>query len=251
MVQIVATAKVMEAPVTRLPTLARPSALPALVLADGTLEGLKWLGVVLMTVDHVDKYLLHESVPVMFAFGRLALPLFGFVLAYNLARPKARGNGTYTRTLRRLAVAGLVATVPSIALGGLGWGWWPLNVMWMLAAAVAVMYLTERGGRGALAAAGLAFLVIGGFVEFWWPGIALCLGAWRYCKRPSCGALAVWIGSTAALFIINRNFWALAAIPVILVATQIRLTVPRTRFAFYVYYPAHLCAVWAIRQWLF
>jgi hypothetical protein len=60
----------------------------------------------------------------------------------------------------------------------------------------------------------------------------------------------VWIGATAALFIINRNFWALAAIPLILAATQVRLTVPRTRFAFYVYYPAHLAALWAIRQWL-
>lgn len=245
-----ATAKVMAAPVHEGPTSLRASALPALALADGTLEGLKWLGVVLMTVDHVDKYLLHESVPVMFDFGRLALPLFGFVFAYNLARPKARENGAYTRTLGRLAVAGLVATVPFIALGGLGWGWWPLNVMWMLAAAVVVMHLSERGGKGALAVAGLAFLVMGGFVEFWWPGIALCLGAWRYCKRPSWGALAVWVGSTAALFIINRNFWALAAIPVILAATQIRLTVPRTRFAFYVYYPAHLCVLWAIRQWL-
>jgi hypothetical protein len=152
--------------------------------------------------------------------------------------------------LGRLAVAGLVATVPFIALGGLGWGWWPLNVMWMLAAAVVVMYFTERGGKGSLAATGLAFLLMGGFVEFWWPGIALCLGAWRYRKRPSWGALAVWIGSTAALFIINRNFWALAAIPVILAATQIRLPIPRTRFAFYVYYPTHLCALWAIRQWL-
>jgi len=246
----VATAKVMAAPVHEVSTSLRASALPTLALADGTLEGLKWLGVVLMTVDHVDKYLLHESVPVMFAFGRLALPLFGFVLAYNLARPKTRENGTYTRSLGRLAVAGLVATVPFIALGGLGWGWWPLNVMWMLAAAVVVMHLSERGGKGALVLAGLAFLVMGGFVEFWWPGIALCLGAWRYCKRPTWGSLAVWIGSTAALFVINRNFWALAAIPVILAATQIRLTVPRTRFAFYVYYPAHLCVLWAIRQWL-
>jgi hypothetical protein len=240
----------MAAPANEVSTSLHTSALPALALADGTIEGLKWLGVALMTVDHVNKYLLHESVPVMFAFGRLALPLFGFVLAFNLARPKARENARFTRTLGRLAVAGLVATIPFIALGGLGWGWWPLNVMWMLAAAVVVMYLTERGGKGGLVAAALAFMVMGGFVEFWWPGLALCLGAWRYCKRPSWSALAVWIGATAALFIINRNFWALAAIPLILAATQVRLTVPRTRFAFYVYYPAHLAALWAIRQWL-
>ena len=98
------------------------STAPALILSSGTLEALKWLALLLMTLDHVNKHLLHASVPELFAAGRLALPLFGFVLGYNLARPGALASGGYSRTARRLAVFGSIATIPFIALGGLGWG---------------------------------------------------------------------------------------------------------------------------------
>ena len=68
-------------------------------MADGTIEGLKWLALVLMTGDHVNKYLFNATLPVLFEAGRIALPLFVFVLAYNLARPgtldfASTGNGS-------------------------------------------------------------------------------------------------------------------------------------------------------------
>ncbi len=63
------------------------SALPKLVITDGTLEALKYLGLVLMTLDHVDKYLFNGTCPTAFAAGRSALPIFAMVLAYNLAHP--------------------------------------------------------------------------------------------------------------------------------------------------------------------
>ena len=110
------------------PMRAPVSTAPKLELSSGTLETLKWLALLLMTLDHVNKHLLHASVPELFAAGRLALPLFGFVLGYNLARPGALVNGGYSRTARRLAIFGTIATIPFIALGGLGWGWWPFNV---------------------------------------------------------------------------------------------------------------------------
>ena len=51
-----------------------PSALPSLSLSDGAIEALKWLGLVLMTLDHVNKYLLHDSVPVI-AGSALTAPI--------------------------------------------------------------------------------------------------------------------------------------------------------------------------------
>ena len=105
----------IEAPI-RVPV----STAPALDLNSGTLEALKWLAMLLMTLDHVNKHLLHASVPELFAAGRLALPLFGFVLGYNLARPGALTSGGYSRTARRLAVFGSIATIPFIALGEIG-----------------------------------------------------------------------------------------------------------------------------------
>ena len=72
-------------PVTRGPL--RPSLRP-LVLSSGAVEILKWTAAALMVGDHINKYLLHGSEPLLFDAGRLAMPLFAIVLGYNLARPQ-------------------------------------------------------------------------------------------------------------------------------------------------------------------
>ena len=219
---------------------------PPLVLSSGSLEALKWLALLLMTLDHVNKHLLHASVPELFAAGRLALPLFGFVLGYNLARPGALASGGYSRTARRLAIFGSIASIPFVALGGLGWGWWPLNIMATLLVATLCAWLIEVGGPVRLMGTAVVFIVGGALVEFWWPGLAVCLLAWAYCRRPSWFTLALWIGALASLYFINRNLWALAALPLIFAAGQVKLNVPRGRLGFYVYYPAHLAVLWLI-----
>jgi len=108
------------------------------------------------------------------------------------------------------------------------------------------MYLIEAGGSARFVLAAIAFIIGGSFVEFWWPGVALCLAAWRYCKQPGWVALTVWTASIAALFIINRNMWALAALPLIFLSSRISLNMPRLRKVFYVYYPAHLAVLWCL-----
>ena len=224
------------------------SALPRLVLADGTLEGLKWLALLLMTLDHVNKYLLHESVPVLFYLGRLAMPLFVFVLAYNLARPGSMERGAYSRAGRRMAIGGVISSVPFIGLGGLVMEWWPLNIMFMLLVATGVMYLVERGGALRLVLASLVFVIGGAFVEFWWPAIVIALAAWRYVKRPSWSALIVWTFATAALYVVNRNMWALLSLPLIFLAMQVDMRMPRLRHVFYAYYPLHLLVIWLVQR---
>ena len=226
------------------------STAPPLVLSSGSLEALKWLALLLMTLDHVNKHLLHASVPELFAAGRLALPLFGFGLGYNLARPGALANGGYSRTARRLAIFGTIATIPFIALGGLGWGWWPFNILATLLVATLCAWLIEVGGPTRLVAAAAVFAVGGALVEFWWPGLAACLMAWAYCRRPSWLRLALWIGTLASLYVINRNLWALAALPLIFAAGQVDVSVPRGRLGFYVYYPVHLAVLWGLARLL-
>ena len=83
---------------------------PAIVVQDGTIEALKWLGVVLMTLDHINKYFFNATLPGVFELGRLTMPIFGFVLAYNLARPGCLAKGVYGRTMKRMALYGLLAT---------------------------------------------------------------------------------------------------------------------------------------------
>jgi len=129
-----------------------------MVLSSGSLEALRWLALLLVTLDYVNKHLLHASVPELFAAGRLALPLFSFVLCCNLARPGALASGGYSRTARRLAIFGTIATIPFIALGDLGWGWGPFNIMATLLVATLCAWLIEAGGPARLVAAAAVFI---------------------------------------------------------------------------------------------
>ena len=221
--------------------------LPAWVPCDGTLEGLKGLGLMAMTVDHVNTFLLASSWPAGFAFGRLAMPIFVIVLGINLARPGGQ-TVRYHRILSRLAVAGLLATPFHVALGGAIRGAWPLNILFTLALITAVVWGLQ-GSRLQQAGAWVLLLVGGMLVEYFWIGVVLGVAAWRYARRPSFPAAALGLAAMAGLSGINGNGWAWLALPLLAVATRLRLPIRRHREVFYVYYPLHLAVLWAIR-WL-
>ena len=101
-----------------------------------------------------------------------------------MARPGALTSGGYSRTARQLAIFGTIATIPFVALGGLGWGWWPFNILATLLVATLCPWLIEAGGPARLVGAAAVFIVGGAVVQFWWPGLAVCLLAWAYCRRP-------------------------------------------------------------------
>ncbi|SDY50951.1 TraX family protein [Nitrosomonas halophila] len=216
-------------------------------MSNGSLELLKWLALVLMTGDHVNKYLFNGTIDWLFTAGRLCLPIFVFVLAYNLARPGVFERGAYPRTMKRMALFSAAASVPYIALGGLGGGWWPLNVMFTLLVITATLNQVQRGDIGNLVAAGLLLLLGGSVVEYWWPAIILGVAVWSYCKRPTWIAAVVALLALATLWFINRNLWALAVLPLLLVASRLDLPMPRLRWVFYTYYPLHLAVLWLIR----
>jgi hypothetical protein len=94
-----------------------------LIIADGSLEVLKWLALSLMVLDHVNKFVFREGSAVLFDLGRMVMPLFGFVLMYNLARQGALEQGVHLRVMRRLLVFGTLATPFFLVLVG----WWPLT----------------------------------------------------------------------------------------------------------------------------
>ena len=216
-------------------------------ISDGSLEALKWIALVLMTGDHVNKYLFNATLPVLFEAGRVALPLFIFVLAYNLARPDVMAREVYGRTMKRLALFGAVASVPFIALGGLASGWWPLNVLFTLFVIAGTLLLVEKGRAGTWIVAGILFMLGGSSVEYWWPAVALGLAVWWHCKRPSWWSAGAAVLACVALWPVNGNMWALGAVPLVLIASRVELRMPRLRWAFYAYYPLHLSALWLIR----
>ena len=142
--------------------------------------------------------------------------------------------------MRRTALAGTIATPIFLALGGLLFGWWPLNIMFTLCVATLMLFFVARGGWGNYVIALLIFLLSGALVEFWWLALALCLASWRFSKAPGVLSFALMVVATAALYLINRNLWALTALPLILAAPFLRLQLPRYRNSFYIFYPVHL-----------
>ncbi|MGJ7582688.1 TraX family protein [Variovorax sp. RHLX14] len=219
-------------------------ALPSLVLTDGTLEALKYLALVLMTVDHVNKYLFNGTHPAAFAAGRSAPPIFALVLAYNLARPYALERGVYRRTASRLLAFGLLATPAYMALGGLAADVYPLNIMFTLLLATVVIQLLDGGST---VAAAMTIGVGGCLVEFGLPAVGLCIALWFYVRRPTLCRLALGVICLASLQIFNGNAWALAAFPLLFSIQRWTFALKRCRWLFYLYYPAHLLALWLIR----
>ncbi len=209
-------------------------------LADGTAEALKWLALALMVLDHVNKYLYHSALPWVFPIARLSFPLFGFVLAYNLARPETFSNGAAVRVMKRLAIFALIAAIPHILLDG---RIFPLNILATLLVATGTVYLFEQGGLKRWHGI-LVFMAGGCIVEGNWFAVAVCMTAYRYCQSPTVLRLSSLMASLVVLgLFINTNQWALAVLPVILIAPHVGISLKHQRHFFYWFYPVHLAVI--------
>jgi hypothetical protein len=103
----------------------------ALRLSSGSVEALKWLALVAMTGDHINAFFYGRELPFLTELGRLAMPLFGMVLAYNMARPKA----DHGRLMLRLSLFGVLAAPAHAYLTG---DIVPVNILFTFAVAAAV-----------------------------------------------------------------------------------------------------------------
>jgi TraX protein len=217
---------------------------PRLVFSDSALSAAKWLALVLMVVDHTNKYVFDSSQAWMFALGRLSMPLFAFVLGYNLARPGMLESGGFRRVAFRLALFGLVATLPFVVINKLPGGWWPLNMMFTLLVGVLTVWLIEIKKTWATVLACLVTIWGGGLVEYWWPAIGVMLSVWAYRRGPSKALIVGFVVSLAALYFVNGNSWALAVVPVLGLLQRWTMPLPRVSWLFYAVYPLHLAVFW-------
>lgn len=214
-------------------------------------EILKWVALVLMTGDHVNKALLHGAYPWMTDVARVVFPIFAVVFAFNMMRAEA-----VKPALLRLAIAGVIAQ----PFHALAFGYWvPFNVLLTFAAALVVIDSLQTG-RHVLAAA--VFAVAGLFVDFSWPGLALFVSSWWFFKNHG-GRQAYWLlgsydwrrGRLYAMFPVwvwaslvwlcwyNGNAWALFALPLLAVLGSMPGNFPRWRWTFLAYYVAHFAVI--------
>lgn len=214
---------------------------------------LKLVGIVAMTCDHVGKKLLPDVLALQLA-GRIAFPLFACCVVLGCL---------YTRDVRRyavrLALAALVSQPFYVLMGYPGpaaflANLWRGNVLFTLLLGLGAVWglHTRRWwiSAGAMLLAGLLP------VDYGWQGVLLMMVLYGFRENRAAGVLA-------ALALLGAGFWeggpqmrlgsltlgiqgfSLLALPLIYVNTHSRLHLPR-RF-FYVYYPAHMAAIWLLR----
>ncbi len=224
---------------------------PANAIDSGTIEALKWLAFASMTVDHVNRHLLNSAYPIMFHMGRLAMPLFIFVLAYNLARPEALSNGAAQRVLRRLVPFAILSSLPYMELNLAPIGWRPLNILFTLAAGIFCIILIRRPGIASRLAAVVLFGMAGWLVEYGWAAIGMLICAWHFFRAPN----LFWSSATIILMILrgfeDGSHWLLTAIPVMGLGYYVRIDLPRWRNALYYFYPFHLAVIVVLKIMIF
>lgn len=223
---------------------------PIISFSDGSIEFLKWLAFAAMIADHINVYLFDKDFPILFELGRLAMPIFAIVLGYNLARPGIYQNNAYWRVIRRLFLTGIVSVPIILALRdniGLT-DMLPLNIMFMLLVATLFCFLWEGGESRDLILAGLLIGSSGFFVEYYWPGIVLCVSIWAYFRYGNWFTLlSLALPSLGLICLLNGNLWALVAIPIFILASQIVIKFPRFQHVFYYLYPLHLGLIYLIQ----
>jgi hypothetical protein len=219
---------------------------------DGQLEALKWIALASMFVDHFGRHLLGwDQHSVVFAFGRLAYPLFALVLALNLARPGDR-PARAARTTLRLAIACAVSVLPSIWARGQ-----PelVNVFATLALGTALCWLIATPGHIAWRAALCVLLASASpHVEFDLPGVFLipAIYFWRTEARREAAVLALVL--FLAVTVLNGLYGGpygvvgtLLALPLAFALAHVPIEAPRLRWLFYAVYPLHLALIGALK----
>lgn len=225
-------------------------------ISDGTIESIKWLAVLFMTIDHINSYLIYPVTGApyaeMFSIGRIAFPLFALVLAYNLARVRTEQAETkaIVSAMKRLFIFGLISTVPYYA--ATDGRTLPLNIMFTLAFATALIYCIRWSSQKErwFIRYSLYFLIHAVFaagsalVEFSHYGVGIIIMAWLLFRYSSSTALILTILLIGCLYYINENLWALMALPIFALGYTVNIKMPRiNKYAFYVYYPLHLAII--------
>lgn len=122
------------------------------------------------------------------------------------------------------------------------------NILFALLSLTAIIYCLEQQTISGYLIACAIFIVGGSSVEFWWPVLAFGIALWRYCKTPHIAPLIIAMLALLLLRIINGNYWAFAALPILIASTAVNIPVPRYQWLFYYFYPLHLTLLWLLTR---
>ncbi len=211
---------------------------------------LKILAMIAMTCDHVGLQLLPQ-IPLLRILGRLALPVYGFMIAEGCRHTRNRN-----RYLLRMAGMGLLCQIVYfVALRSLY-----QCILVTFSLSICLIYVLddwqrEQTGKAAgkafavLAAVWFACVILPGLLPNWdfaidYGIIGVLLPVLVYFGRNK------WILLTAGLILLaldygGNQWWALAAVPMLLLYNGQRGNWKMGSF-FYWYYPLHLVVIYGL-----
>lgn len=217
---------------------------------------LKCIACLLMVVDHVN--LLFPKVLVLRVFGRMAMPMFAFMIArgYNATKK----HGTTKKYLSRLLVFAFLSQPPFVYATS---NTHNLNIMFTWVIAVCILYLADPPEsstinhwsticRGFLIGGFILFAIVS-HVEYEVSGLLWVFGFYAWTKKLINIKQVVFVGILASIPL-TVQYWghiigfgaiaSVAAIPIIVTIRTIEDKRPqkpgRHNMFFYYFYPAHL-----------
>ena len=210
-------------------------------------EFLKWLAIITMTIDHVGA-VLYPDVQILRFVGRLAFPLFAYLLILGMENTRNFRN----YALRLFAFA-LVSQVPFfLAIGNAPFEMF--NIFFTLALGLVFVHFFKKSSILAFIPLLIPFAIN---VDYGIYGITLiaCMEFLR--KNTKLGAALVVGLNCLFLFPFNSQFLSLAALPFIILHNNGSLSIIKDytqdykiplwrKYFFYVYYPFHLTLLYLI-----
>ena len=213
--------------------------------SSSSIEFLKWIAILAMVIDHVAIILLNDN-ETLRSIGRIAFPLFGFILIHNFIYFTS-DKVTYIKRLWLFAILSQPVFMLTVSS--------ELNIFVLLATTLSIVYaFLEVNGSNRpksvkyfaygflLFFGGIASLLSGyGFVGFYF-----LVSIYFAFKNFYFGLIAL-----ALLFVMNSGSMAfevgaLVSIFMLFMMRDFDIRVPRTnKWFFYAFYPLHLLLIYA------
>lgn len=200
---------------------------------------LKLLAILTMVIDHLG-YVFFPEQEWMRAVGRLTMPIFAYAIARGFFYTRDK-----KRYLLQLSILAVISQIPFMLLFHEGW---TLNMVvpWALAvvALMSPLWVTPL--------LALTPLVLGIPMDYSSLVILLPVAIyhlWFKERRPLLAALAVvTVLSVIALLSPGYQWFALLALPVILLLEPYDRKITVNKWFFYAFYPAHILLLWGVTE---
>lgn len=233
-----------------------------------TSAGLQLIALITMLIDHIGAFLMGDDI-VMRLIGRIAMPLFCFMLAEGFLHTKSRKKrlryferliifafiSQFAFDLVHFASAGnqIVDLPRYLGSGAIGYKL-SLNVLFTLTTGFAAMALLEYGGYAIICLPILPLIASALNMDYGAFGVLMIIGFYLVSKYLSGESRRVlrWLGYIFVLFSIttahvairdnSRQLFAIVAIfPILFYNGKLGKRLPK--WFGYVFYPAHLLAI--------